>query len=542
MNTLPGGALGLYLSVPFCRSKCTYCNFASGVYPAAEHARYVDRLIAELAGARAWAARMGAELPRRVDSVYLGGGTPTLLSPALLQRLFAALRFHFDLDPDAEITVECAPGQLPDETLRALLAAGVNRVSLGVQSFIDSEARACGRLHDRVTALADVMRLRAAPLCNLNIDLIAGLPGQTFASWRESLMVMESLADAGVPHASVYMLEVDEDSRLGREVLARGARYHAALVPSDDAIAEMYAMAIDRLHHAGLEQYEISNFSRPGCESRHNLRYWRRQPYLGLGLDASSMLREAPMLRQTPVLKGHGFTPFHKSASEVAPASRPAVRAASSPPVATSGPRDPHDPRPQDRWRLFADKLSVVPETPPNKARALAPEGMLPSIFSRESNFSRASGFFRSLFRRATPAPNPAAVLRSTTTDDLAAYLAGAEPAETAWLPPARQHEEAWFLGLRLNQGVEIAALEREFGADLLAPALAAVARLAETGLVVSDGRRVRLTPQGRLLSNEVFQQFLDLEPGLEPDPAPDPTPHNPAPKSSEPAQPPTVR
>src|SRR5271166_2067006 len=205
-----GDALGLYLSIPFCRSKCTYCNFASGVYPASEQARYVDRLIEDMEAAGVWAEQMNVKLPRRVDTVYLGGGTPSLLAPEFLARLFDAMRSHFDFDPDAEITVECAPGQLGDEMLEALAASGVNRVSLGVQSFIDREAASSGRLHNRAIVLADVLRLRAARITNLNIDLIAGLPGQTFDSWQESLMVMAALADAGVPHASVYMLEVDE--------------------------------------------------------------------------------------------------------------------------------------------------------------------------------------------------------------------------------------------------------------------------------------------------------------------------------------------
>ena len=130
-------ALGLYISIPFCRSKCTYCNFASGVYPASDHARYVDRLIEDLHAARGWAEQMGVHLPSRVDTVYLGGGTPTLLASDLLVRLFAAMRAEFDFDPDAEITVECAPGQLADDTLAALAGVGVNRVSLGVQSFIE---------------------------------------------------------------------------------------------------------------------------------------------------------------------------------------------------------------------------------------------------------------------------------------------------------------------------------------------------------------------------------------------------------------------
>jgi oxygen-independent coproporphyrinogen-3 oxidase len=411
MADLQDDALGIYISIPFCRSKCTYCNFASGVYPASEHAHYIDRLIEDMAATGEWAAQMGVDLPRRVDSVYLGGGTPSLLAPELLARLFGALRARFDFDPAAEITIECAPGQIADETLGALTAAGVNRVSLGVQSFIDKEAQSSGRLHSRAIVLDDLRRLRAAGISNINLDLIAGLAGQTFASWQESLDVLKA---TGVPHASVYMLEVDEDSRLGREMLAGGARYHAELVPTDDAIAAMYTTAIETLTRPGRErlaQYEISNFARRGHESRHNLRYWQRRPYLGLGLDASSMLREA----------------LHE-------ADQPAT----------------------------------------NRAE-------------------------------------PGYVLRSTTTDDLAAYLAGPQPVETAWLSPASQHEEAWFLGLRRNKGVSLAALRREFGRKMVAPAMDVVGRMAERGLLTSDGKTVRLTAQGRLLSNDVFQEFLGL-------------------------------
>jgi oxygen-independent coproporphyrinogen-3 oxidase len=397
--------LGLYLSIPFCRSKCTYCNFASGVYPAGEHTRYVDRVTDDLKGAGAWAAKMGVDLPRTVDTVYLGGGTPSLLAPELIAQLFAAMRATFDFETDAEITVECAPGQVADETLKALVQAGVNRVSLGVQSFIDREAQVSGRLHSRSIVLDDLRRLRAGGIKNLNVDLIAGLAGQTFESWDESLSV---LIDSGVSHASVYMLEVDEDSRLGREMLKGGGRYHAELVPSDDAIARMYEVAIDRLAQAGLQQYEISNFARRGFRSRHNLRYWERRPYLGLGLDASSALKASGAL----------------SGEE--------------------------------------DQLGSY-------------------------------------------------VLRSTTTDDLEAYRAGPQPAETAWLSPERQHEEAWFLGLRLNAGVKLAALRREFGRGAVAHAVETVAKLADVGLLMTDGKTVRLTAKGRLLSNDVFQEFLGV-------------------------------
>jgi oxygen-independent coproporphyrinogen-3 oxidase len=400
MVTSGGDRLGLYISIPFCRSKCTYCNFASGVYPASEHARYVDRLVEDVAAAGPWAERMAVALPRQVDTIYLGGGTPSLLSPELIARLFAAIRAQFIVQPNAEITVECAPGQIAAGTLEALAAAGVNRVSLGVQSFIDREAQVSGRLHTRAMVLEDLRRLRRIGITNLNVDLIAGLAGQTLASWQESLNV---LLDADVPHASVYMLEVDEDSRLGREMLTGGARYHAGLVPNDDTIARMYETAIEQLAVAGLQQYEISNFARSGRASRHNLRYWQRRPYLGLGLDASS-----------------------------------------------------------------------------------------------------------ALYARDSEGEGKPYLLRSTTTDDLKAFLCGPQPAETAWLSPQRQHEEAWCLGLRLNAGVSVAKLRQEFGRERVARVLAVVAQLVDAGLVTSDGKTVRLTPRGRLLSNDVFQQFLE--------------------------------
>jgi len=398
--------LGIYISIPFCRSKCTYCNFASGVYPASQHARYVERLIEDLRHAPAWAERMAIDLPRRVDTVYLGGGTPSLLEPDLLASLFAALRSSFSLDADAEITVECAPGQIAGPTLDAMAAAGVNRVSLGVQSFVDREAQISGRLHTRAIVEQDLRRLRAAGITNINLDLIAGLAGQTHESWQRSL---DALLEASVPHASVYMLEIDEESRLGREMLNGGARYYAELVPTDDAIAAMYTHAIEHLAEAGLAQYEISNFSAAGFESRHNLRYWRRRPYLGLGLDASS------------------------------------------------------------------------------------------ALFAADS---------------AAPATGPADLLRATTTSDLAEYLAGPRLAETAWLAPVQQFEEAWFLGLRLNAGVSLRALESEFGPQAAAAALPVVEHLAADGLIHAENGIARLTAQGRLVSNNVFQEFLGLAPG----------------------------
>ena len=280
-------ALGIYISVPFCRSKCSYCNFASDVFSRAVFERYVDRVCSDINNARRVAEEMRGQIEREVDSIYLGGGTPTVLEFAQLERIVSAVRRKFDVSPTAEVTVECAPGTLTAAMIESLLRCGVNRVSLGVQSFVDREAAAVGRLHKRITVLEDITRLRAAGIANINIDVIAGLPHQTAESWEFSLA--ETIA-TGVPHVSVYMLEVDEDSRLGREVMAGGTRYHAHFVPDEEATTDFYLAACDRLRSSGTAQYEISNFAREGFESRHNLKYWTRQPYFGFGVDAHSML------------------------------------------------------------------------------------------------------------------------------------------------------------------------------------------------------------------------------------------------------------
>jgi oxygen-independent coproporphyrinogen-3 oxidase len=282
--------LGVYISVPFCRTKCSYCNFASDVFSRAVFERYVEQACADIANAPRVAAEMGGKMESAVDSIYLGGGTPTVLESAQLERMFAAVRSQFEVSPEAEVTVECAPGTLTPGILETLLRCGVNRVSLGVQSFVDQEAAAVGRLHNRAKVIEDIARLRAVGIHNINIDLIAGLPHQTAESWEFSLA--ETIT-TGAPHVSIYMLEVDEDSRLGRELLAGGTRYHAHFVPDEEAMADFYLIACERLGAAGIPQYEISNFSRDAFESKHNLKYWTRQPYFGFGVDAHSMLPSA---------------------------------------------------------------------------------------------------------------------------------------------------------------------------------------------------------------------------------------------------------
>ena len=329
--------------------------------------------------------------------MYLGGGTPTLLDVAQLQRIFVTIRQNFELAPDAEITVECAPGTLSHDVIAALAECGVNRVSLGVQSFIDKEAASVGRLHKREVVLDDIAHLRAAGISNINVDLIAGLPHQTAESWSRSL---DELIATEAPHASVYMLEVDSDSRLGRELIAGGQKYHAHFVPDEDLTADMYEVACERLNQAGIQQYEISNFARTGFESRHNLKYWTRRPYLGFGVDAHSMLLSA--------------------------------------------------------------------------------------------------------------AENCAAV-RFSNSDALEKYVARAAPERTL-VTRDQALQEAFFLRLRMNRGVDPAEMATQFGEAAINDYSDAIDELTGDDLVECDGPFIRLTSRGRLLSNEVFEKFISVE------------------------------
>jgi oxygen-independent coproporphyrinogen-3 oxidase len=283
--------------------------------------------------------------------------------------------------------------------LHAMPGLGFNRVSLGVQSFVDHEAAAVGRTHTRAITLNDIDRLRAAGIDDINVDLIAGLPHQTQQSWRESLA--QALA-TGVPHLSVYMLDGDEDYRLGREMIAGGTRYGVGMVPNEQTIADMYTEAAEQFDAAGITQYEISNFARTGHRSLHNLKYWTRQPYLGFGLDA------------------HSFLP-------------------------------------------------------------------------------KADG----------------EAIRVATADDLTAYMnsniAQIDRETITPVSPTEAMEEAWFLGLRLNDGVSLADIMREFGESAVAPYRPILDEARQQGLIEYDEHRARLTQQGRLFANDVFQRFLGV-------------------------------
>lgn len=395
-------SLGLYISVPFCRTKCSYCNFASGVFSASQMARYVERLSADVAAIRGFARENNADITEPADTIYLGGGTPSLLPPNELKNLFFALRQQFKILSNAEITVECAPGTLTDEIIQAMVTRGVNRVSLGVQSFMDKEAASVGRLHTREKILQDIERLRKAGISNINVDLIAGLPHQTPASWDESL---DQAIASGVPHVSIYMLEVDEDSRLGRELIAGGTKYHAHHVPDDDLTAEFYETACARLNAARIEQYEISNFARAGMQSRHNNKYWTREPYLGFGVDAHSML----------------------------------------------------------------------PSSSPDEAIDC---------------------------------------VRFSSVDVYDRFLVAPE-IEISPVSTAQAVEESFFLGLRLNRGIDLGALRIRFGEGLTAH-LPKIDELVCDGLLLRNGDNIQLTPRGRLLSNEVFERFIGEPQGVE--------------------------
>ncbi len=263
---------GVYISYPFCAQKCSYCNFASGVLPRELEPRYIDALRAEI-HATSW-----NWVP---DTVYLGGGTPSQMDPAVLASILADIPGR----PWAEATIEAAPGGITTARAEAWAKAGLNRVSLGVQSFVVQELTRTGRKHTAEIVEKELAVLQSVGIRNFNIDLIAGLPAQTRESWTTSLDWIGRLQP---PHVSVYMLEVDEDSRLGSEILAFGKRYGAQDVPTEDQIADFYEIAVERLAGLGMERYEISNFARPGLESRHNLKYWRRESYLGFGADAHS--------------------------------------------------------------------------------------------------------------------------------------------------------------------------------------------------------------------------------------------------------------
>ena len=301
-------SLGIYVQVPFCQTKCTYCNFHTEVVEKERFRPYVHAVSKEireysqlLSAARVdWHGGFGPSGARTrpgeggrpaaasegflVDTVYFGGGTPSLLEAGYLKDIVEEIRRTFSTALQ-EVTLEADPETVEEEKAAGWVRAGINRVSFGVQSFSDKELKATGRMHRRADIYRAVPILRAAGIENISFDLIAGLPHQTRESWKESLRELLRLAPE---HVSVYLLEVDEGSRLGKELLGDGTRYNAGRVPSEDEMAELYEKAQQTLGGAGYQHYEISNWAKPGFRSKHNLKYWRREAYLGFGAGAHS--------------------------------------------------------------------------------------------------------------------------------------------------------------------------------------------------------------------------------------------------------------
>ena len=265
-------ATGLYVHIPFCSSRCSYCDFATGLYQSELAERYVAALIEEI--------RASGYSGASVDTIYFGGGTPSLLAPSQLDRILATLHEQFTIDPKSEITLEINPGSVTRDKLDAFRSLGVNRASFGAQTFDDAELAKLGRSHNGADALKTFADLRDAGFNNISFDLIAGLPGQTLEGWQRNI---EQFLALSPEHLSFYLLEVHSGTPLA-EHIRRGLQP----VPDDDLAGLMYRWMLDHASEAGYEHYEISNLCQPGFHSRHNVKYWSADPYYGFGCSAHS--------------------------------------------------------------------------------------------------------------------------------------------------------------------------------------------------------------------------------------------------------------
>jgi oxygen-independent coproporphyrinogen-3 oxidase len=372
--------LGLYVHVPFCSAICNYCNFNRGLFDAGLKEQYVDALVREIASHADGAP---------ADTIYFGGGTPSLLEPVEVEAIVAACRRAFAVTVDAEVTLEANPETVTLERLAGFRAAGVNRLSFGVQSFRDEELQRLTRLHSAGRAAEAFRIARRAGFDNISLDLMMWLPQQTIPQWLESVDALIGLAP---DHASLYILELYPNAPL-REAMARG---QWSLAPDDDA-ADMYLEAMARLDAAGYEQYEISNVARPGRHSRHNLKYWTDGEWLGFGCGAHSTRRGV-------------------------------------------------------RWK----NLSSTPEY-------------------------------------------------------IAAVTSGGQVVVERRVLSAREAmEEALFMGLRLARGIDVHTVKARFGIDVWDIYRRHLEQFREAGVLIYDGRLLRLSRAGMLIANEIMTRFLD--------------------------------
>jgi oxygen-independent coproporphyrinogen-3 oxidase len=391
-------SLAIYVQVPFCASKCSFCNFSSRVESHTIFDRYcyalkqeIDRLPASF-GVYGLADEV---LTLPVDTVYFGGGTPSLLGPDRLRGIVRSLHLCFGVQDGGEFTIEVTPGSADIQFLAQAMNMGMNRLSIGAQTFEDQELRAVGRLHSAEDTRRLLGRARSAGFENVSLDLVAGLPRQTPESWRRNL---EAVLRLRPQHISLYLFEIDEKSRLGREVLQGGTRYHASEVPDEEFMAYAYEIGRQVLGREGYVQYEISNFALPRFESRHNLKYWQLAPYIGLGAGA------------------HSFDGTNRWANE-------------------------------SDARLYVDRL----------------EGM-----------------------------------RSPIKD-------------VCKLSPEEQLEEFLFLGLRQVEGVSLDLARKRWGKDRVNRWQGRIETLTQDGLLTTTGDNIRLAETAFLVSNEVFQEFVEV-------------------------------
>ncbi len=372
-------AAGIYIHIPFCKSRCSYCDFATDVWRSNDAVeRYVTSLCSEIQNSK-------FKIQKSIDTIYFGGGTPSLLDAGQAESILCAVRSRFWVTPEAEITMEMNPATVTPGTLAAYRALGVNRASFGVQTFDDNALKLLARGHDANDAKQTYKMLREAGFDNVSFDLIAGLPGQTLAAWESNL---DEAIGMSPEHLSLYLLEIHEGTPLAEQVRSKRQ-------PSPDAelAAEMYEMMLDRLAAAGYEQYEISNFSKRGFESRHNSKYWTLDPVYGFGVSA------------------HTF----------------------------------------DGKQRYANDC------------------------------------------------------------DTAKYVDLIETAGTAEVTREQidMASEFGFLGLRMEQGIDLTEYSKQFGKDLIADHLSEIDGLKDAGLIHIDGGRMRLTRKGKLFSNEVFAVFV---------------------------------
>ncbi len=374
---------GVYLHIPFCKSRCSYCDFATDVWRSGEAVeRYVDAMVNEIHRVGVTGALTDV---RATDTIYFGGGTPSLLMPSQVEKLIASIHLKFEISSVAEITMEMNPATVTPDTLAAYRELGVNRASFGVQTFNDRDLKLLARGHDANDARNTFAMLRDVGFDNISFDLIAGLPGQTLDDWQSNL---DEAVAMQPEHLSLYLLEIHEGTPLAEQL-----RTYRRPMPDEDVAAEMYELMIDRLTEAGYEQYEISNFAEPGFESRHNTKYWRLDPVFGFGVSA------------------HSFDGTQRYANE----------------------RDP------------AKYVSMI-----------------------ENGGSSE-------------------VMRETI--------------DTA--------SEFIFLGLRLNEGVDLGEFQTRFDVSLTDQYGNEIGELTTDGLIEQSDQKLRLTRKGMLFSNEVFQAFV---------------------------------